>query len=127
MKKYRLIGILAFLSLCLTASAQRFFNLTYDETSVDSVLPNFTYSIPLTEGYRDSVYTSSILYPEFVDMCSITESFRQIRCLFCLISRNALCWIVATACLMYSFVRLSIETENIKFWSVLCCVLMQRL
>ena len=50
MKKYRLIGILAFLSLCLTASAQRFFNLTYDETSVDSVLPNFTYSIPLTVG-----------------------------------------------------------------------------
>jgi len=71
MKKYRLIGILAFLSLCLTASAQRFFNLTYDETSVDSVLPNFTYSIPLTEGYRDSVYTSSILYPEFVDMTAL--------------------------------------------------------
>ena len=71
MKKYRLAGILAFLSLCLTASAQRFFNLTYDETSVDSVLPRFTYSIPLTEDYRDSIYTSSILYPEFVDMTAL--------------------------------------------------------
>ena len=79
MKKYRLIGILAFLSLCLTASAQRFFNLTYDETSVDSVLPNFTYSIPLTEGYRDSVYTSSILYPEFVDMTALdVQHYREL-------------------------------------------------
>lgn len=79
MKKYRLAGILAFLSLCLTASAQRFFNLTYDETSVDSVLPRFTYSIPLTEDYRDSIYTSSILYPEFVDMTALdVQHYREL-------------------------------------------------
>ena len=79
MKKYRLAGILAFLSLCLTASAQRFFNLTYDETSVDSVLPRFTYSIPLTEDYRDSIYTSSILYPEFVDMTVLdVQHYREL-------------------------------------------------
>ncbi len=79
MKKYRLVGILAFLSLCLTASAQRFFNLTYDETSVDSVLPRFTYSIPLTEDYRDSIYTSSILYPEFVDMTALdVQHYREL-------------------------------------------------
>ena len=79
MKKYRLAGILAFLSLCLTASAQRFFNLTYDETSVDSVLPRFTYSIPLTEDYRDSIYTSSILYPEFVDMTTLdVQHYREL-------------------------------------------------
>ena len=79
MKKYRLAGILAFLSLCLTASAQRFFNLTYDETSVDSVLPRFTYSIPLAEDYRDSIYTSSILYPEFVDMTTLdVQHYREL-------------------------------------------------
>ena len=79
MKKYRLAGILAFLSLCLTASAQRFFNLTYDETSVDSVLPRFTYSIPLAEDYRDSIYTSSILYPEFVDMTALdVQHYREL-------------------------------------------------
>ena len=79
MKKYRLAGILAFLSLCLMASAQRFFNLTYDETSVDSVLPRFTYSIPLTEDYRDSIYTSSILYPEFVDMTALdVQHYREL-------------------------------------------------
>lgn len=79
MNKYRLAGILAFLSLCLTASAQRFFNLTYDETSVDSVLPRFTYSIPLTEDYRDSIYTSSILYPEFVDMTALdVQHYREL-------------------------------------------------
>ena len=79
MKKYRLAGILAFLSLCLTASAQCFFNLTYDETSVDSVLPRFTYSIPLAEDYRDSIYTSSILYPEFVDMTALdVQHYREL-------------------------------------------------
>ncbi len=52
----------------LTASAQRFFNLTSDEVSVDSMLPQFTYSVPLEGAFADSVYTSTILYPEFVDM-----------------------------------------------------------
>ena len=71
MNKYRLTGILIFLCLCLTASAQRFFNLTYDETSIESILPRFTYSILLPDNYRDSVYSSSILYPEFVDMTAL--------------------------------------------------------
>lgn len=52
----------------LTVSAQRFFNLTSDEVSVDSLLPQFTYSVPLEGAFSDSVYTSSILYPEFIDM-----------------------------------------------------------
>ena len=79
MKRYRLTVVLAFLCLCLTASAQRFFNLTYDETSIDSILPRFTYSIPLPDNFRDSVYSSSILYPEFVDMTALdVQHYREL-------------------------------------------------
>lgn len=59
---------LILLCLCLTAGAQRFFNLTSDQVTVDTVLPRFTYAVPLTGDFRDSVFTSTILYPEFIDM-----------------------------------------------------------
>lgn len=67
-----LICILLLLSFLPTPAlmAQRFFNLTTQEVKTDSVLPNFGYSIPLDHNYQDSVYTVSILYPEFVDMTS---------------------------------------------------------
>lgn len=68
MQKYRLVTLLALLAICLTAPAQRFFNLTSDEVSVDSILPTFTYTVQLPDDYQDSVYTSTILYPEFIDM-----------------------------------------------------------
>lgn len=54
--------------MTLSVSAQRFFNLTSDEVSVDSMLPQFTYTVPLEGAFSDSVYTSTILYPEFIDM-----------------------------------------------------------
>jgi hypothetical protein len=62
--------LLMALCLCITSSAQRFFNLTSDEVAVDTVLPQFTYTVPLEGQFADSVYTSSILYPEFIDMTS---------------------------------------------------------
>ncbi len=49
-------------------ASQRFYNLTYEQVKIDSVLPNFACSLPLYDNYDDSVYTVSILYPEFVDM-----------------------------------------------------------
>lgn len=52
----------------LSVSAQRFFNLTSDEVSVDSMLPQFTYAVPLEGTFTDSIYTATILYPEFIDM-----------------------------------------------------------
>lgn len=64
------------LAVCCTLSAsQRFFNLTYDQVKIDSVLPRVTYSIPLGHNYRDSIYKVSILYPDFVDLpqSDITE------------------------------------------------------
>lgn len=68
-KDRRLYLFILSLLLCLNVgAAQRFFNLTNDEVRVDSVLPLFSYTIPLGDDYGDSVYTATIKYPEFVDM-----------------------------------------------------------
>ena len=63
-------AFLLFLSaLCLPCSAwQRFFNLTADEVRIDTLLPRFTYTIPLGDNYADSTYTVELRYPEFLDM-----------------------------------------------------------
>lgn len=69
MAKYlRLLIILAVLSVSMPSGAQRFFNLTSAQVSVDSVMPSFAYTMPLPDNYADSVYTATILYPEFIDM-----------------------------------------------------------
>ena len=72
-----LVAMLPLLSLNAQAS-QRFFNLTYDQVRIDSVLPRFTYSLPLSDNYADSVYQVSIVYPEFTEM-SRTEVARYKR------------------------------------------------
>ena len=64
--KYMLLACL--LMLVAPAQAQRFFNLTSSEVRVDSVLPRFVYSIPLTGAYRDSLYTVRLKYGEYIDM-----------------------------------------------------------
>ena len=53
---------------CLCAQAQQFFNLTAQQVRIDSLLPCFTHSWELGNGYADSTYTVSIEYPEFIDM-----------------------------------------------------------
>lgn len=60
--------LLLLLASCFDANAQRFFNLASSQVEVDSVLPEFTYAIPLYDNYDDSLYNVSILYPEFIDM-----------------------------------------------------------
>lgn len=60
--------LLLLLASCFGANAQRFFNLASSQVEVDSVLPEFTYAIPLYDNYDDSLYTVSILYPELIDM-----------------------------------------------------------
>ena len=62
------LALLLLALLAAPARAQRFFNLTSDEVSVDSVLPSFAYTMPLPADYADSTYTATILYPEFIDM-----------------------------------------------------------
>ena len=72
MAKYlRILIILAVLLVSMPSGAQRFFNLTSAQVSVDSVMPSFAYTIPLPADYADSVYTATILYPEFIDMTAM--------------------------------------------------------
>ncbi len=51
-----------------TASAQSFHNLTPQQVKTDSIVPSFSQTLPLTDNFRDSIYTVSIAYPEFIDM-----------------------------------------------------------
>lgn len=46
--------------------AKRFFNLTASDIEIDSLLPEFHYSVPLPGDYADSVYTVRILYPDYL-------------------------------------------------------------
>ena len=52
----------------LSAQQQRFFNLTVQDVTIDSLLPHFRYAIPVGEQYADSTYELEIRYPEFMDM-----------------------------------------------------------
>ena len=52
----------------LSAQQQRFFNLTVEDVTIDSILPHFHYAIPVGEQYADSIYELEIRYPEFIDM-----------------------------------------------------------
>ncbi|MBR1687070.1 MAG: type IX secretion system sortase PorU [Prevotella sp.] len=68
-KKVLLFCLFVLLPFCsLQAQSTRFFNLTAPEVRIDSLLPVFNYAVPLGYGYADSVYTVSILYPEFIPM-----------------------------------------------------------
>lgn len=66
----RRVGILLFLLLLSLPlfPASRFFNLTYDQVRIDSILPRFSFTLPLGTDYADSTYQVSILYPEYVNM-----------------------------------------------------------
>ncbi len=53
------------LAWCTTLTAQKkFFNLTADEVKIDTLLPYFSYSLPIGYNYGDSTYTVTIEYPE---------------------------------------------------------------
>ena len=54
--------------MTLTSFAGDFVDLTSDEMSIDSMLPEQTYSFPLPRNYADSVYTVRLLYPEYVPL-----------------------------------------------------------
>ena len=74
-----LLFFLLLLFLTLPLSAQRFFNLTNEQVRIDSTLPQFTYTVALPTNYADSVYTPTILYPEFVDMAqSDIEAYHRL-------------------------------------------------
>nr|WP_314517720.1 type IX secretion system sortase PorU [uncultured Prevotella sp.] len=68
-KRITILSLILLLS-CITMSAQqkRFFNLTVEDVTIDSLLPHFHYAIPVGENYADSIYELEIRYPEFINM-----------------------------------------------------------
>ena len=70
-REIKVFFILCIMFLSLQVSAQkRFFNLSSADVKIDTMLPHFTCSFDLGIHYADSVYTVSILYPEFINMTS---------------------------------------------------------
>ena len=67
-KVWRYCVAALFLLLAMPLEAQQFFNLTAEEVKIDSVLPRFVYSKPLSDDYQDSIYTATVKYAEYVDM-----------------------------------------------------------
>lgn len=63
-----LAGVCLFAAVPSMGQSQRFFNLTVDDIEIDSLLPEFTYSIPLGRNYADSTYELEIRYPDFIEM-----------------------------------------------------------
>ena len=63
-----LVAACLFLLVRGQAQAQQFYNLTADEVAIGSSLPRFATSLPLPQGYADSTYTATLLYPEYIDM-----------------------------------------------------------
>ena len=61
------------------AQMQRFYNLSAADVAIGDRLPQFAISVPLPEHYADSVYTASLLYPEFIDMSATDiQAYRQL-------------------------------------------------
>lgn len=52
----------------MVSAQHRFFNLSADEVKVDSFMPHVGWTVDLPENHMDSVYTVSLLYPEYIDM-----------------------------------------------------------
>ena len=47
---------------------EHFVYLTTEDVQIDSVIPHVGYSADLPADYRDSVYTVTLVYPEYIDM-----------------------------------------------------------
>lgn len=61
------------------AQMQRFYNLSAADVAIGDHLPQFAISVPLPEHYADSVYTASLLYPEFIEMSATDiQAYRQL-------------------------------------------------
>ena len=61
------------------AQMQRFYNLSAADVAIGDRLPQFAISVPLPEHYADSVYTATLLYPEFIEMSATDiQAYRQL-------------------------------------------------
>ncbi len=73
-----ILFILLLWSVTLSAY-EHFVYLTTDDVQIDSVIPHVGYSLPLPQNYQDSVYTVSLVYPEYIDMApSDIEKYKRL-------------------------------------------------
>ena len=73
--KIRLTIILLLTTLGMSAQRRQFVNLTASDVELtEGQVPRLAYSVPLPADYRDSVYTVSLLYPEFIDAPQTVDS-----------------------------------------------------
>lgn len=68
MKKGLIVLVLAWIGCMSVMAYSRFVHLRTEDVQIDSVMPCTTYFMQLPENYQDSVYTVSVLYPEFINM-----------------------------------------------------------
>lgn len=68
MKRLIIILSIFFCAIGTMFAQKHFVYLTTNEVQIDSVLPNVGYRLQLPENYRDSVYTVTLEYPEYIDM-----------------------------------------------------------
>ena len=73
--KIRLTMVLLLAVLGLKAQRTQFVNLTAEEVGLtDGCVPRQAWSFPLPTDYQDSLYTVSLLYPEFIDAPQTVDS-----------------------------------------------------
>lgn len=68
MKRYFIIFSILFSAITTMMAQKHFVYLTTSEVQIDSVLPHVGYRFNLPSNYRDSVYTVTLEYPEYIDM-----------------------------------------------------------
>ena len=73
--KIRLTLVLLLAVMGLKAQRTQFVNLTAEEVGLtDGGVPRLAWSFPLPADYQDSLYTVSLLYPEFIDAPQTVDS-----------------------------------------------------
>ncbi len=68
MRKIVLTYLLFVACAATMVAHERLIYLTTDDVQIDSVLPHVGYEMALPTDHADSVYTVSLLYPEFINM-----------------------------------------------------------
>ncbi len=66
LRKIVIVILLLLSGWCM--AQERFVYLTADEARIDSVLPSVGYELPLPANHADSIYTATVVYPEFMPM-----------------------------------------------------------
>ncbi len=70
LSRMRKLALMWLVLLCsaFAMAEERLIYLTTEDVQIDSILPHVSYEMALPENYKDSIYTATLLYPEFINM-----------------------------------------------------------